>query len=152
MYEQYKENSHKVFRWSERKSQFSCIGLMYLVSPSQVELFRLRLLLLHCKGATSFDDLKNVNGVQYQTFSEVCLALGLIEDDEEWCRAMQKAVSWMMPRSLRQLFVRILIHYQPIHPDQLWKILKIHYQKISYIYTIIPLERKIQLIAVSAKC
>ena len=80
----------------------------------------MRLLLLHCKGATSFDDLKNVNGVLYQTFSEVCLALGLMEDDEEWCRAIQKAVSWMMPRSLRPLFVRILIRCKPIHPDQLW--------------------------------
>ena len=80
----------------------------------------MRLLLLHCKGATSFDDLKNINGVQYQLFSEICLALGLIDDDEEWCRAMQESVSWMMPRSLRQLFV--------------------HYQKISYIYTITPLE------------
>ena len=56
---------------------------MYFVSPSQVELFRLRLLLLHCKGATSFNDLKNVNGVQYQTFLVIDLALGLIEDDEE---------------------------------------------------------------------
>ena len=73
---------------------------MYSVSPSQVELFCLRLLLLHCKGATSFDDLKNVNGVQCRTFLEVCLALGLIEDDEKWCRDMQEAVSWTMPRSL----------------------------------------------------
>ena len=121
MYKQHKENGQKVYRWSERKSHFNCIGRMYSVNPSQVELFRLRLLLLHCKGVTSFDDLKNVNGVQYQTFSEVCLTLGLIEDDEEWCRAIQEAVSWMMPRSLRQLFVRILIHCQPIHPDQLWK-------------------------------
>ena len=117
VYKHHKENSNKVFKWFEQKSQFNCIGRMYSVSRSQVELFRLRLLLLHCKGATSFDDLKNVNGVQYQTFSEVCL----IEDDEEWCRAMQEAVSWIMPYNLRQLFVRILIHWQPIHPDQLWE-------------------------------
>ena len=26
----------------------------------------------------------------------------------------------MMPRTLRQLFVRMLIHCQPIHPDELW--------------------------------
>ena len=88
VYKQHKENGHKVFRWSERKSQFNCIGRMYSVSPSQVHLYRLRLLLLHCKGSTSFDDLKNVNCVQYQSLSEICLALGIIEDDEEWCRAM----------------------------------------------------------------
>ena len=110
VYKQHKENGHEVFRWSERKSQFNCIGRMYSISPSQVELFRLRLPLLHCKGATSFDDLKNVNGVQYPIFSEVCLALYLIEDDKELSRAMQEAVTWIMPRSLRQLFVRLLIH------------------------------------------
>ena len=55
------------------------------------------------------------------TFSEACLALGLIDDDEEWSRAMQEAVSWMMPGSIRLLFVRILIHCQPVHPDELWE-------------------------------
>ena len=90
---------------------------MYSVSPSQVELFRLRLLLLNYRGAKSFDELKNVSGVQYMTFSEACLALGLI--DQEWSRAMQEAVSWMMPGSIRLLFVRILIHCQPLHPDKL---------------------------------
>ena len=34
---------------------------------------------------------------------------------------MQEAVSWMMPGSIRLLFVRILIHCQPVHPDELWK-------------------------------
>ena len=53
------------------------------------------------------------------TFSEACLALGLIDDDEEWSRAMQEAVSWMMPGSIRLLFVRILIHCQSAHPDEL---------------------------------
>ena len=54
------------------------------------------------------------------TFPEACLALGLIDDDEEWSRALQKAVSWMMPGSIRLLFVRILIHCQPVHPNELW--------------------------------
>ncbi|XP_058799201.1 uncharacterized protein LOC131668782 [Phymastichus coffea] len=52
--------------------------------------------------------------------STACLELGLIEDDEEWAKAMEEARIWMMPRRLRQLFVRILIHYQPIHPEELW--------------------------------
>ena len=103
---------------------------MYSVSPSQVELFRLRLLLLNYRGAKSFDELKNVNGAQYMTFSEACLALGLIYDDA-WSRAMQEAVSWMMPGSIRQFFVRILIHCQYVHPDELRKILKMLYQKTS---------------------
>ena len=54
-------------------------------------------------------------------FSEACLALGLIDDDLEWSRAMQEAVSWMMPGSIHLFFVRILIHCQPVYPDELWE-------------------------------
>ena len=32
---------------------------------------------------------------------------------------MQEAVSWMIPGCMRLLFVRILIHCQPVHPDVL---------------------------------
>ena len=93
VFKQHNDNGHNVYRWSNRKSHYNCIGRMYSVSPSQVELFRLRLLLLNYRGAKSFDELKNVNGVWYMKFSETCLTLGLIDDDEEWSRAMQKAVS-----------------------------------------------------------
>lgn len=42
---------------------------MYSVSPTQTELYHLRLLLLTVKGATSFDKLKTVNEEICQTFS-----------------------------------------------------------------------------------
>ena len=38
-------------RWERRKSRFNIIGRMYSISPSQSELFHLRILLLHRKGA-----------------------------------------------------------------------------------------------------
>ena len=53
-------------------------------------------------------------------FTDACLASGLIEDDEEWYRAMNEADVYMMPRQLRKLFARILIHFKPIHPDKMW--------------------------------
>ncbi|KYM96549.1 ATP-dependent DNA helicase PIF1 [Cyphomyrmex costatus] len=120
-----KINGRNVSRWTKRKSHFNCIGRMYSVSPTQIELFHLRLLLLTVKGATSFNDLRTVNGEVYQSFSAACLALGLIEDDEEWKRAMTEAVGWMMPRQLRKLFVRILLHCQPLHPEELWENFKV---------------------------
>ncbi|XP_018400734.1 PREDICTED: ATP-dependent DNA helicase pif1-like, partial [Cyphomyrmex costatus] len=98
---------------------------MYSVSPTQTELFHLRLLLLTVKGATSFNDLRTVNGEVYQSFSAACLALGLIENDDEWRRAMNEAAEWMMPRQLRRLFVRILLHCQPLHPEELWENFKV---------------------------
>ncbi|XP_048510258.1 uncharacterized protein LOC125500693 [Athalia rosae] len=86
-----------------------------------VELFHLRLLLLTVKGAKNYIDLKTVNGNVHQTFTATCLAQGLIEDDEEWKHTMDEATTWMMPRRLRRLFVRILIHCQPVHPKDLWE-------------------------------
>ena len=83
---------------------------MYSASPAQTELFHLRILLLSVKGATSFDNLKTVNGILQPSFAAACLELGLIENDEEWRKAMTEAASWMMPQQLRYLFVRILIH------------------------------------------
>jgi len=56
---------------------------MYSISPTQTELFHLRLLLFTIKGA-SFDNLKIINEEVCQSFSAACLALSLIEDDDEW--------------------------------------------------------------------
>ncbi|XP_058809685.1 uncharacterized protein LOC131674888 [Phymastichus coffea] len=119
-YKKQKINGIMVSEWTTRKKHFNCIGRMFSVSPTQVELFHLRLLLLHVRGATSFDALKTVNGILQPTFIAACLELGLIEDDQEWAKAMEEATIWMMPRRLRQLFTRILIHCQPIHPEELW--------------------------------
>jgi len=120
-----KINGRNVSRWVKCKNYFNCIGRMYSVSPSQTELYHLRLLLLTVKGATSFNDLKTVNGEFCPSFSAACLALGLIEDDDEWKRAMNEAVGWMMPKQLRKLFVRILLHCQPQHPEELWENFKV---------------------------
>ncbi|XP_018404137.1 PREDICTED: uncharacterized protein LOC108780818 [Cyphomyrmex costatus] len=120
-----KINGRNVSCWVKRKSHYNCIGRMYSVSPTQTELFHLRLLLLTIRGATSFNDLRTINGEICQSFSAACLALGLIEDDDEWKRAMNEAVGWMMPRQLRRLFVRILLHCQPLHPEELWENFKV---------------------------
>ena len=123
--EKIKVDGRQIKQWKKRKSQFKVIGRMYSVSPTNTELYNLRLLLLVVKGATSFEDLKTINGVTHQTFTDACLALGLIEDDEEWYRAMNEAEIYMMPRQLRKLFTRILIHCRPIYPDKLWNEFKI---------------------------
>ncbi|XP_043479916.1 uncharacterized protein LOC122509746 [Leptopilina heterotoma] len=107
--------------WRPRKRFDNIIGRIYSVSPSQIELFHLRLLLLTTKGATSFKDLKSVDGVIHETFTSACLALGLIEDDHEWVRTIEEAAVWMMPQLLRRLFVRILIHCNPVEPNELWE-------------------------------
>ena len=120
VYKKQKTTDATVTSWQVRRQHFNCIGRMYSISPTQLELFHLRLLLLHVKGATSFDSLKTVDGIIQPTFTAACLALGLIEDDQEWIRAMEEATVWMMPLQLRLLFIRILIHCQPVCPEELW--------------------------------
>jgi hypothetical protein len=36
------------------------------------------------KGSKSFEDLRTVNGQVHPTFKAACLALGLLEDDNQW--------------------------------------------------------------------
>ncbi|XP_043478187.1 uncharacterized protein LOC122508733 [Leptopilina heterotoma] len=79
---------------------------MYSISPSQSELFHLRLLLIVVKGATSYDHLRTVNNIVHDIFRSACLALGLIEDDGEWERALTEGEVSMMPQQLRRLFVQ----------------------------------------------
>ncbi|XP_058810469.1 uncharacterized protein LOC131675487 [Phymastichus coffea] len=90
--------------WAARKKHSDCIGRMYSISSTHIELFHLRLLLLHVKGATNYNDLRTVDNILHPSFTAACLALGIIEDDEEWNKAMREAVNWMMPRRLRHLF------------------------------------------------
>ena len=62
-----------VYRWEKRQGLFNTIGRMYAISPNQVELFHIRILLLNVKGSKSFTDLRTVNGEVYQTYTETCL-------------------------------------------------------------------------------
>ncbi|XP_058809855.1 uncharacterized protein LOC131675046 [Phymastichus coffea] len=123
-YKKTKINGTVTSLWDTRKKHFKCIGRMYSVSPTQTELFHLRLLLFHVKDPTSYNDLKTVDNILYPSFTAACLALGIIEDDEEWNKAMREAETWMMPTRLRLLFVRILIHCQLVYPEKLWDTFK----------------------------
>ena len=79
-----KEKGSNVFRWEKRNAYFHLISRMYSIGPTQTELFHLRLLLLKVKGAKSFKSLRNVNDEVHDTFVATCVALGLINDDDEW--------------------------------------------------------------------
>jgi len=88
-----------------------------LVFISIVQVVLVKLLFI-VRGVTSFREERIVNNEVHHTFIAACLALGLIKDDKEWNR-MNEAKIWMIPRRLRNLFVRILIHYQPVHSKKI---------------------------------
>jgi len=76
----------KKSEWNVRKrGGENTIGRMYSVSLSgDTERYCLRLLLLHVKGATSFEDLRTVNNQQYDTFKEAAQKKCLFNDDSTW--------------------------------------------------------------------
>lgn len=119
--------------WTRRKHG-NTIGRMYSISPVAGEQFYLRTLLTICKGCKSFEDLRTFDGVLYPTFKAACLARGLLESDDEWCMCLQEAAFQKNGRQLRQLFVIILVFYEPIYPRQLWeKFSNVSFQRISFI-------------------
>ncbi|XP_073277636.1 uncharacterized protein [Primulina huaijiensis] len=66
-----------------RKQRFS-IGHIFYVPPGCGEMYYLRCLLNVNSGATCYDDITFVNGVQYRSFRDACYALGLLSDDKEY--------------------------------------------------------------------
>ena len=81
--------------WIQRKRNFckdknsgnlsDTIGRIPIINLNahQSELYFLRMLLHHKAGATSFEDLRTIDGVIQPTFQAACLKLGLLEDDNE---------------------------------------------------------------------
>ena len=56
---------------------------MYLVNTKDLQRSFIRLLLLHVKGATSFENLRTVSCVIHPTFYEAGLAKHLVNEDDE---------------------------------------------------------------------
>nr|XP_047141323.1 uncharacterized protein LOC100209718 [Hydra vulgaris] len=109
---------------------------MYKVS-SFCELFFLRLLLLHVKGAKSFEDLRTVHGTVFNTFREACYNLGLLQDDIEWRNTLTEAAATRMPKQFRLLFSIILTLCEPDDPLHLWNTFK-NYMVEDYIHHSMP--------------
>jgi chromosomal replication initiation ATPase DnaA len=77
-------------------------------------------LLNHVAGATSFDDLRAIDGVTLPTFREAVERRGLIKTDNTLDESLAEATQWMMPYALRRLFATILVFYEPSNVSRLW--------------------------------
>ena len=93
---------------------------MWWVQPREGECFFLRLLLATIPGATSFENLRTVNGTTYPTFKGACQALGLLENDRYWEECFTEAAVWSTGKQLRALFVTALTHGDAADPCALW--------------------------------
>ena len=108
--------------WKQRKGAFDTIGRVHSIHPAAGDVFFLRMLLHHdhCKGCTSFERLKTVNGDVLETYQEACRALGLLQDDNEWDDALAEGAVTRMCPALRELFVTILLFCLPSNPRELF--------------------------------
>ncbi|XP_046750598.1 uncharacterized protein LOC124413856 [Diprion similis] len=64
---------------------------MYFVSSVETERYYLRVLLLHVRGAQSFQDVWTYGSIMYPTYVEAAVACKLVTDDEEWDKCLSEA-------------------------------------------------------------
>ena len=92
---------------------------MIRIHPSVGEKFYFRLLLKNDGRATSYENLKVVNGIQHPTYHSACVALGLARGDQQWIDFMEEACALHFPKALRIMFCNILINCSPQLPSSL---------------------------------
>ncbi|KAG3045508.1 hypothetical protein PC122_g24593 [Phytophthora cactorum] len=118
----------KLFRWDtkakwwvRRKRYQTALDRMIHVSPRDMQRFYKRMLLCHRKGPTSFENLRTVDGVTYDSYREAALHAGYLEDDSEWVACMTEAYQYRMPYQLRQHFATIIVYSQVVEVGALWE-------------------------------
>lgn len=106
-------------KWLPRKSGFS-IGRLNYIPPGTGELYYLRMLLNHVRGAESFEDIRKINGKTELNFKDACEAMGLVADDKEYINAITEASHWGTGNYLRRLFATLLLSGQISRPEVVW--------------------------------
>ena len=107
--------------WQERKrAAVFQVGRIISAHPAEGERYYLRVLLNHVTGATSYEDLRTVDGQLMPTFREAAEKRGLIEADNTLDDCMTEAELFRMPSSLQRLFATILVFCEPSNVRSLW--------------------------------
>jgi hypothetical protein len=106
--------------WRRRKQRIQ-VGRLVAAHPAEGERYYLRILLNHVRGATSFEDLRTVNGFVFATFREAAERRGLIEADCSVSDCLSEAATFEMPSALRRLFATILVFCEVTSVRELWE-------------------------------
>jgi ATP-dependent DNA helicase PIF1 len=72
-------------------------------------------------GATSYVDLRTVDGDTLPCFREAAQRRGLLEADDTIDERLNEAALYQMPSSLRRLFATILVYYELNDVVELWQ-------------------------------
>jgi len=60
------------------------------------------------------------DGREHDTLKDVCIAMGLLANDNEWDQALEEGSVWASGRQLRNMFASMLMFYEVMNPRQLW--------------------------------
>ncbi|AQL05265.1 hypothetical protein ZEAMMB73_Zm00001d046964 [Zea mays] len=97
------------------------VGRIVSAHPAEGERFYLRLLLNHVTSATSYADLRTVDGDKLPSFREAAQRRGLLEADDTIDECLNEAAIYQMPSALRRLFATILVYCEPNDVAELWQ-------------------------------
>ncbi len=103
--------------YKRRKNKAKCCCRLPLKTKGDISY--LRILLLHRVNCASFAHLRNVDGIQYNTYQEACQALNLLQDDSEWANCLEAASIFMTPKQLRSFYMSIIFNNEPHSPLEL---------------------------------
>ncbi len=104
------------------------ISHMFYAHSTLGECYYLRMLLNCVKGATSYEHLRTVDGIEHNTFKDACIVMGLFADDNEWHQALEEVDLWALVRQLRDMFASMLMFCEVTNPRQLWDA---HWESLS---------------------
>jgi hypothetical protein len=113
--------------WKLRQARFTTIGRVHIIQPVMQELYFLRTLMSsnHSAVEKSFADVRTVLNVPYDTYRETYMALGFLDDDNEWDLVMTEYAAYNMSNHLRATFVVLLVFNEVGHPaglfDKHWR-------------------------------
>ena len=110
--------------WRRRKvGKGKTIGRVPIVplNPHTMELYALRLILHNTAGATSYEELRTVDGQVRASYQAAAIALNLLDDDKELDKALDESYSFKFGEPLRALFISILLFSRPSDPRQFYE-------------------------------
>ncbi|XP_013614355.1 PREDICTED: uncharacterized protein LOC106320522 [Brassica oleracea var. oleracea] len=93
--------------WTPRQ-QGEAIGRVVYISQGAGDLYFFRILINVVRGPRGFDAMYAVGDVVYKEYKDACFSRGLLDDDNEWHKAIEEPSYWATGRQLRRLFVIIL--------------------------------------------
>jgi ATP-dependent DNA helicase PIF1 len=72
-------------------------------------------------GATSYVDLRTVDGDTLSSFRDAAQRRGLLEADDTIDESLNEDALYQMPSALQRLFATILVYCEPNDVAQLWQ-------------------------------